>query len=556
VRAGALPRIGAKLRDDAWAWVALAVAMGMAAVVVLRAARGLTFGADELSYFGRLVESDGRPAQYAFGLEYLLAPHNGHLQVGGKLVYEASFALFGAAHAPLRVAELAGLFACVALFFELARRRVGPGPALTAAVGLLFMGAAWELMLWPFDLHTTYSLAFGLGAVLALERDDHRGDLTACALLVASVAMIEVGLAFVGAAAVLVALGRDRLRRAWVVGVPLVLYAAWWLWARRFANEDVDLGQLGDLPGSVADSMTSVVAAFTGLYAHGAGVWPNVLDPEPAAAVVAALAAAGLAVAFWRAGVTPRAWMLIAALAAYWTLIALADRPPDSSRYTLAGVILLLLIVAEAARSWATSRRRRMTITGAVALVVALSLPVGLDKLSDGTDWSRAGSDLTRVEATMVELARDRVDPDFNPAARLFASTGVPAGAYLWAADRIGSLGISLDELRGLAPALRAHADQVLAGAYELEAVPADGPDTGGCRRAGEEPVRLAPGAAAFEGPPGGGELVLGRFSGTGVVELGPLAAGARVAVEIPPDQAGDPWWAFVDPRTGVCRVG
>jgi hypothetical protein len=556
VSVGRVPRIGARLRGDAWAWVALAVAMAISAAVILRAARGLTFGADELSYFGRLVESDGRPAEYGFGLEYLLAPHNGHLQVGGKLVYEASFALFGAAHGPLRVAELVGLLACVALFFELARRRVGPAPALAAAIGLLFMGAAWELMLWPFDLHTTYSLACGLAAVLALERGDRRGDLAACALLVASVAMIEVGLAFVGAAAVLVALGRDRLRRAWVVAVPLALYAAWWLWARRFAQEDVDLARLEDLPGSVAESMTAVVAAFTGLYAHGVGVWPNVLDPEPAAAVVAAVAAAALALGLWRAQVTPRAWMLIVALAAYWTLIALADRPPDSSRYTLAGVILLLLIAAEAARGWGTSRRRGLAITGAVALVVALALPVGLDKLSDGTEWSRAGADLNRVEVTMVELARDRVDPDFNPGARLFASAGVPAGAYVRAAERIGSLGISLHELRGLAPPLRARADQVLATAYELEAVPADEPASGRCTRAGAEPVRLAPAVATFQGPPGGAELALGRFSGAAVVDLGPLAAGTRVAVEIPSDHAGDPWWAFADPGTRVCQPG
>ena len=58
--------------------------------------------------------------------------------------------------------------ACVALFFELARRRVGPMVALVPCLSLLFLGYAWESFLWAFDLHTIYALAFGLCALLAL----------------------------------------------------------------------------------------------------------------------------------------------------------------------------------------------------------------------------------------------------------------------------------------------------------------------------------------------------------------------------------------------------
>ena len=83
-------------------------------------------------------------------LEYLLIPHNGHLQIGGKLLYEALFALFGSSYLAFSVVAVAAVLACVALFFALARRRVGDPLALLGAILLAFLGAAWEVLLWPF----------------------------------------------------------------------------------------------------------------------------------------------------------------------------------------------------------------------------------------------------------------------------------------------------------------------------------------------------------------------------------------------------------------------
>ena len=148
--------------------------------------------------------------------------------------------------------ELIGVLLCVALVFELVRRRVGAIAALAAAVLLLFLGAAWEVMIWPFDLHTAYACAAGLAALLVLERGGRGADPIVCALLVVSVATIEVGLAFVAAVAVLILWDATRLRRAWVFLVPAALYLAWSLWATRFDQGDTLVSNLLSDPGALA----------------------------------------------------------------------------------------------------------------------------------------------------------------------------------------------------------------------------------------------------------------------------------------------------------------
>ena len=184
--------------------------MAAASVVILSAGAGASFSTDELYYFGRVVGVNGDLEPYgSVTLHYLLLPHNGHLQIGGKLIYEAMFAVFGTNYFAFRVLEVLTVLLCVGLFFELMRRRVGTPFALLLSVLLAFLGAAWEPLLWPFDLHTTLSLAAGLGALLTLERGGRRADPIACLLLVVSVSLIEVGLAFLVGVAVV---GADPAR--------------------------------------------------------------------------------------------------------------------------------------------------------------------------------------------------------------------------------------------------------------------------------------------------------------------------------------------------------
>lgn len=550
-------RLAARLADPRVGWALLAIAMVAASVAILHAGRGLSFTADELYALARLVDEPRGATAYAFGLEYLLAPHNGHLQAGGKLIYEALLALFGADHAPFRVAGLLGVLSGVGLAFELARTRVGVPVALAGAVTMLFCGAAWEVMLWPYDLHTTYAFALGLGAVLALDRMGRRADPLVCLLLVASLTMIEAGLPFVVGIGVALALRRDW-RRLWVAGVPAALYGVWWLWARSFEHEGAALENLAQVPGSIFESLVAVCAALTGAYGRFPEHFPWELEPTAAATVVAMVAAACLAYGFWRA-TSIAAVGAASALLTYWAFIGLADRPEDSSRYVWVGAILLLLLAAELARRARLRGRRELAVAAVVLAVTAVAFPAGREKLDDGRTVRLSTDRQNALDFAMIELADSaRTLPRAEPGAvvEITESGGLDAAGYLSVKDRIGSLAMPLRELRKLDRDRRSHADVVLARALGLRLEPADRPP-GRCDRArAGEPVELAAGGAVLRSA-NGGEVALARFAPEGPsVSVGELQTRRWSELRIPADSEPEPWVLFTSAPTRVCPPG
>ena len=73
------------------------------------------------------------------------------------------------------------------------------------------------------------SLAAGIGALLALERGDLRGDIGVAVLTGVSLASSGIGVPIALGLAAELLWARRRLTRLWVVAVPLAGYAAWWL---------------------------------------------------------------------------------------------------------------------------------------------------------------------------------------------------------------------------------------------------------------------------------------------------------------------------------------
>jgi len=123
-----------------------------------------------------------------------LTPHNEHLVLFPVGVYKALFATVGLTeHWVYRLTVVGAHLVCVALVFVLARRRVGDGLALAASVLILFLGSAYENLLWPFQVGLVASVAAGLGTLLMLDRRDTRGDISACLLLTLSLASGSVG---------------------------------------------------------------------------------------------------------------------------------------------------------------------------------------------------------------------------------------------------------------------------------------------------------------------------------------------------------------------------
>ena len=559
--------MGAKLQKPASALVLLVLAMAAAATWLLLAGRDLTFHGDEIFYYANLVTRKDVTSQL-FGIEYLFAPHNGHLVLLGRIVYEALFAVAGTDYAVFRVAEVLGVLACAGLFFALAIRRTSPLIALALSILLCFFGYANETLMWPFDLHTVYAAALGLGALLALEREDRAGDVAACALLVLSVLMVEVGLAFAVGAAVLVLLRPDRRRRLWIFLVPLALYVAWWLWARQFDQSDVLFTNIRLVPSELINAFAAVVGCILGVNPTGAEARPEVVGITPAAMVAAGFALAGLAYRVRQGNVPPTLWAFLATVVAYWLTMAAGGRPPDSTRYVFVGAVLVLLVAVDAFRGV----RFGPLATAAFFVVVALAIPPNIAKLYDGRGPEIGVSRVTGSEYAMLDLAGEgKVDPGYVPAqdpavqeagGTLFVPLG--AGDYFDAAERNGSLGMPLDELRSGDPRYGAIADATLVGALQLELTPVDAPPGGGSCPAVTD---ATPGDPAYFDLERGGVVLGNRGDDTlsvGLSRFGPGAPGTPVGelepgewaqVRIPADAAPDPWRAVVSGPVYVCSL-
>ena len=164
-----------------------------------------------------------------FTAHSILDPHGEHISIAPILIYKALLATVGMeSSVPYLAVDVALVVATAVLLFVYLRRRVDPWLALLAAALILTLGPAYDDLLWDFQMGFTGSLACGLGAILMLERGDRRGDMLACGLLTAGVTFSSLGLPFIVAAAVDVALREDRLRRLFVFAVPALLYAVWW----------------------------------------------------------------------------------------------------------------------------------------------------------------------------------------------------------------------------------------------------------------------------------------------------------------------------------------
>lgn len=551
------------------AWIVLGFAMAISGALILATASGESFGIDEMFYLGRLVEDSGQIVQFhSLSLEYLLGPYNGHLQLGGKLIYEATFALFGANYTAFVLVNIAALFASVSLVFELAQRRVGPLAALAPCVLLLFLGFAREVLLWPFDVHTLAAIALGLGALLALEREDRSGDVLACVLITLSIATIEVGIAILVGMAVLVLLRPDRLRRAWIVLLPGALYAAWWIWARKFDQDQstLDPTNLSLIAETVFKAAAAVLGALTGTNPVLAATYNTTITWfGKALAILAALAL----LLRLRLGTIPRTlWAWIAVLFFYWLTMGAAERPPQGSRYLFFGAIGVLLVAAEA-----ISGRVGNRIRAGIVILVLLALPANIAQLRSGLedDTLHRDAEVSRTEFAMVELAANRVDPNYIVSSDPNVSAiggglfiGLPAGAYLDSVERNGSPAFTLEELRAQPEELRRIADVALAGATRLEAEvvrrPADAAD---CRLVSPAPGEdtasfpLRPGKTTF-GPAGGQATTVGlkRFADEQSGVLEELQPGSWRSLAIPPDAAPEPWQAVIDAPTRVCSPG
>jgi hypothetical protein len=517
------------------------VAMALAATLLIALTGPLTFILDDWAF---LVYRRG------FDAQAILEPHNEHIVIGPVLAYKALLELFGMdSPRPFQLLAIATFLTSAALLYTYVRARVGAWLALAAILIALFLGPAWENLLWPFQLGMLASMASGLGMLLALERRDSFGDRLAAALLAISLLFSSLGLAFAAGAAVSVALDSRRLQRAWIVAGPALAFAIWWLGWGHHADSVITADNLVGAPGYVFDGFAASVQSALGLVLRYDG-----LDPEPlmlgrpVLVVLLILAALRLR----RLGSVPRGLLVVGAVAlAFWGLAALnamEARPPTNSRYQFVGVFLLLAISAELMRGWRPPKPMLAAIVALAALIAgwnALYLRDAQRTLADT-------SELVRADLGAVEIARDTVDPNMALSADIAGTiaVGIPVGPYLSAADAFGTPAATPAEIEGAAPAAREAADKVLMRALRLTFTPVERP----ARPRGCEPIRLdgPVNDAAATVPTGGAVVVAGqgeratfrlrRFAEGFPIEVGSLRGGEAAELMIPADRAPQPW--------------
>ena len=261
------------------------------------------------------------------------------------------------------------MLASGALFHALARERVGAWEALAPTALLLFFGSAPVIALSPLAIPFTLSIAFGLAALLAVERSR---PAAACALLAVSILSHTFGVIFAGGVLVHLLASR-RFRDSWIAAIPIGLWVGWWAWAQQFDQGITEASNLGGAPAFVVEAAAAALAALVGappdLGGEGLGTILFV------GAVV--LGAGLLARAIRRGRGTPWLWAYMAMAGAFWLGIAMseaADRQPETPRYLFFGALMLLLIAVEALRGVELGRPARLAL--AVVLAVGLS-PTG-----------------------------------------------------------------------------------------------------------------------------------------------------------------------------------
>ena len=166
--------------------------------------RGVGFYFDEWNF---LLERRGHSAAV------FLKPHNEHISVVPVAIYKVLLQVVGLAHHWPYLAVLALMHCALgAGVFVLARRRVGGWAALGVAILILFMGLAWQNIVWSFQIGFVGSVLGGVWAFVALDRRDARGDALACLALVLATLSSSLGvpLAVGVAAELLVARRRAR----------------------------------------------------------------------------------------------------------------------------------------------------------------------------------------------------------------------------------------------------------------------------------------------------------------------------------------------------------
>jgi hypothetical protein len=531
----------------------LGAALIAAAILLIALGWRLTFFQDAWS-----VLMERRP----FDAHSLLSPFNEHLLVLQVLVEKILIDIFGMHNAhPEMLFTTASLLVSASLLFVYVRRCAGAWMALFAACLMLFLGSAWQILLWPFEMNFTASLAAGLGMLLMLEREDRRGDAIACLLLLVAIGFGSFGLSFLAAALVDVYV-RHRSRgwgRIWLFAIPVVLYLGWYAGWGHEAEHHLTLHNILASPVYTVEGLAAAISSLTGL---GSGGATGASDPTWGRPLLILLVGLAIWAQKKRPGIAVTFWPVVAVGLSYWLLAGfnfIPGREASATRYQYAAAAIVLLLAAELLRNWRFSPRVLWVAAAATVLMVAPNLA----QLGSGYDVLKEQTEFTRGDTAAIDIARQSVAPSFALTPEIAGTPSlinVSAANYLPAVSEHGSPAYSPAELAAAPEPARHWADVVLSRALALSTVIEPGGfrvgavAAAGCTEVkpgeGSAGVALSTGTNRIYAAPGGeAKLALRRFSqGEYPVSAAPVPAGGSATLDIPADEAPEyPWFLQVE---------
>lgn len=358
-------------------------------------------------------------------------PHNEHPSILFRVLYSLLLHSVGLrSYLPYATVLLAAHFANLLLLFELVRRRAGDVIGLAVVALLMLMGAAWDDLLWAFQMAWLISVAFGLGMLIALQGPSTPRRLaTAAGLLTLSLAFSGIGLAFAVTAAAQLALTPSRRRDLlWLVPVG-VLLLGWYLAFGRYGNHPNPQPTLANLwldPQYAAWGLSQSAAAVIGEAGNiGIGI------------LIAALVAVGWR---WRHGADGFSLAVAAGLVSFYLITGLSRAQlgiyqAGSSRYVYVGAVFWLILLADAARGLPWRGTWRPALAACVFLAAFNSAALLVSFAVARTVL------MERQVADYYALAAMRSDPCLDPSSAvdvLVMPTEVQPALYYRAIDAFG----------------------------------------------------------------------------------------------------------------------
>jgi hypothetical protein len=409
----------------------VATAAVVACVVILWLARGFNFYFDEWTV---IVPVDSSWTVY-------LQPHNEHPAMLLRLIYAVLLNAVGMrTYVPYMAVLLALHATTVVLLFELVRRRAGDLVAIGAAALVLVMGAAWENLLWAFQIGFVGSVACGLAALLVIGARKPR-MWAAMLLLFASLMFSGIGLFFLIAAAVWLALTPERRQDlVWLAPVAVAL-GAWYLAYGRPGAPPAPTSLAGNIAVLPLYAVWGLGASVAGLI--GEGGWFGLFG------LLLAVVALGFS---WRRRRPDGFTIGIAvALLAFYVELGLnraqiGYQQSGSGRYVYEGAVFWLLLLAGAARDlpWRGTWRPAL-----VACVFLACFNSGVLLYA----YSAAKTEqMLREAADLQALAAERGTPCLDPDAAvdpLVMPQVTSPPAYYRAVDRYGDPAAGTQVVRG-----------------------------------------------------------------------------------------------------------